>query len=243
MEVKFAICDDVKEVCTNLEDMLIEEFEVTGKKCVIDIFYTGEAFCKEFEPQKYEVVFLDIELTGMDGLEVSRYIREEEGDEYTQIVYISGKTEYMMQFFEYHPLYFLKKPFKKEQVEWLMEKYQKIVRQDDAYFYYKVKKEQRKIPLANILYFESQKRKIIIHTKQKLILFYGKLDEIEQIVSKYKFIRISKAFLVNYHYVQAFSNEYVTLSGNEPLKISRNYRKNVQEKQMQYMVGEKTWKA
>ena len=110
MDIKIAVCDDEVEICALLEMMLIDIFRDKGMSCEAESFYTGESLCKEFERRKYDLIFLDIEMDGKSGIDVGRFLRDELGNETVQIVYISAKTEYAMELFEFHPMNFLVKP-------------------------------------------------------------------------------------------------------------------------------------
>ena len=242
MEVKVAICDDEVEGCANLEEMLVKAFEATGRECETEIFYTGEAFCEKFEPKKYEIVFLDIEFSGMDGIEIGRFIRNKREDEYTQIVYISGKTQYAMELFQFHPLDFLEKPINLENIERLLGTYQKIEKQDDKIFQYCVKKSVYKIKLSEICYFESDKRKIRIHTPTENIEFYGKMDSVVKQVKNDRFIRIHQSYLVNYAYVKKIVRDSVEMLDGIILTISQNKYKEAMDQVMKIVEEEsKKW--
>ena len=113
MDIKIVVCDDEVEICALLEMMLIDIFRDKGMSCEVESFYTGESLCKEFERRKYDLIFLDIEMDGKSGIDVGRFLRDELGNETVQIVYISAKTEYAMELFEFHPMNFLVKPIER----------------------------------------------------------------------------------------------------------------------------------
>lgn len=115
---QIGICDDEKETCTVLENMLWQYGEKHGIKAEISVWYTGESLC-DFLTQGnlVDLLFLDIELISTDGIQVGNYIREELKNLETIIVYISSKSSYAMKLFEVQPLGFLIKPLKADQIE------------------------------------------------------------------------------------------------------------------------------
>lgn len=242
MEVKVAICDDVAEVGIQLEKMLKIAFEKYAKKCEIDVFFSGEEFCEQFHPRKYDIVFLDIEFPGMNGIEVGRFIRDEREDEYTQIVYISGKTRYAMELFQFHPLDFLEKPVDFKEVKHIVETYWKIVQQDQRQFFYQVKNERKRIPLTDILYFESNRKVILIHEVDGTVeSYYDTLEIVSEKIEGTQFLRIHKSFLVNFQHITSCKREYITLVNGEILAISQSKRKEVQEKYNSYILEVMGW--
>lgn len=108
---KIAVCDDEKE----LRDWMVGIIRRSGnglwQSCSMDQYSSGEALCKAMEAGAgYQLIFLDIELDAMDGVEAGRYIRTRLDDHAVQIVYISWKTGYAMSLFGNQPYDFLVKP-------------------------------------------------------------------------------------------------------------------------------------
>lgn len=114
MDIRIAICDDEPKICAVLENMLIDILETRGVYYEIEPFYSGENLCVEIQRQIFDLIFLDIELKKKSGLDVSNYIRNELGNESVQIAYISAKTGYAMDLFEFRPINFLN--IKREQI-------------------------------------------------------------------------------------------------------------------------------
>ena len=90
-------------------------------------------------------------------------IRDNLKNDATQIAYISGNKEYAIEIFEYDPLYFVHKPINKEKIEKVFERLiHRLHLQADA-FTYKTGHNIVKIPIKDIIYFESEDHQIIIH--------------------------------------------------------------------------------
>ena len=94
----------------------------------IDIWYQGESLCRFLRENKkiLDVLFLDIELLTTNGIEVGRFIREEQENMETAIVYISANSSYAMDLFRVQPTDFLIKPLDKIKVGNVMNRIQKI---------------------------------------------------------------------------------------------------------------------
>ena len=98
--IRIAVCEDEPVICSQIQELLEQTAEDLNAVCRIDSFYTGETLCEEIEHEGYDLIFLDIELPKMNGIDVARYIRETLGDEIMQIAYVSAKQEYAMELFE-----------------------------------------------------------------------------------------------------------------------------------------------
>ena len=112
-----AICDDNRQVCSEMETILLEYRKKTGVLLEVEVFYNGESFLKYQEKgNMVDLVYLDIEMEYGNGLEVGHQLRNVWKNYGIEIVYISGKEGYDRKLFEYQPLHFLTKPFSKEEM-------------------------------------------------------------------------------------------------------------------------------
>lgn len=231
--LRVAICDDEKTICTWLEDMVLEIGKGTNQEIETEVYYSGEELCNYlYEGNRYDLIFLDIELYKINGVEVGKIIREKLKDELTQIVYISGNESYAMKLFEIRPLNFLIKPFNKEKIEDVLLKALKLLHKENKFFEYKNNNITFSIFLKDILYFESHGRKVNIILNNEKKSFYGKLSTVEEQIHNQDFIMIHKSYLINLNHCIEYTYEYVKMSNEEILTISQNNRKSVREKLM-----------
>ena len=220
-----AICDDEGIVCSQIERYL-EDF-IQREAIKAEVFYTTERLYKMMAAgEHFDLIFLDIEFRLMNGVDLGNKIRNELGEERTQIVYISAKSEYALELFSVRPMNFLLKPLTYRSVMENVEKAMKLVSLNDAYFEFKFKSKNYRVPYGDIVYFESNDRKVLIHTKRDVKQKYGRLKEIERSVP-YNFIRIHQSYLVNKIFITLWTYEMVILNDEIELPISKAYRKKV----------------
>lgn len=229
-----AICDDEKALCSQFEEMLLRIGRESGEQLDIDVFFSGEELYK-FLNQKvqYDIIYLDIELEMMSGVEVGYKLRNELQNDITQIVYISGNESYAMELFQIRPLNFLIKPVTYERMKSVFETALRIVHKGSQCFEYQFKHAEYKVPIKDILYFESENRKINIITTEDVRTFYGTLDDVYEKVKQYNFLDIHKSYLVNYNYIVKFEYRQVTLSNKRVLPISQMNRKRIRALQLE----------
>ena len=222
--MRIAICDDeiniqqiiegyIKNICTNKKI----DFEV---KC----YSSGDELCENYQRDMYDIIFLDIEYEGKNGVEVGKYIREIIQDDIVQIAYISGNTEYALELFEYHPINFLIKPINEYDVEKVIDKYLRISGQKTEMFNFKIRKEDFKIPLSEIVYFSSRARKVTIHAKSDTYEFYDSLESIYSKIKGKNFLFVHKSFIINYRYIRRMGYKEVVLVDNTVIPISQSRR-------------------
>ncbi len=232
--LSIAICDDEKIICSQLENILDEIGKDIDQEIETEVYYSGEELCESFiSDNHYDLIFLDIELPQINGIEVGKKIRDELNNELTQIVYISCKESYAVELFDVRPLNFLVKPFSKEKLIAVMLTAVKLLDKENNFFEYKNSNVTFSVPVSDILYFESHGRKVNIVLSDETKSFYGKLSLVEEQITNRDFIMIHKSYLINFNHVTEYTYEYVKMSNGQVLTISQNNRKAVREKLMQ----------
>ena len=238
MYISVAVCDDYLPVCSKLEDILVSIFNELSIKYDIDIFDSGKTLCDEMRRTNYDIIFLDIQLPKMSGVDIGKYIREDLKNEVVQIAYISAKEDYAMELFDYRPINFLVKPISYEKIKKVIDKYLVISEQDNHIFTYKKGYEFFKVSISDILYFENNNRKVSIVTKENIDEFYDSMENIYAAVKANKFLFIHKSTIVNYRYIKKFGYEQVTMTDGRIFSISQSRRKSIREMHMKIKTGE-----
>lgn len=233
-----AICDNNRQVCSEIENILLQYKEEMGFLLEVEVFYNGESFLRHQKQGKiFDLLYLDIEMEQGNGLEVGHQLRNVWKNYAMEIVYISGKEGYDRQLFAYQPLHFLAKPFSRKQIIDVLELAVIRAKKNQEYYEYKKKSNIYRIPLNEILYFESIKREIKIVTDKETDTFYASLDEIEADLSSAQFVRIHRSYLINYNRISVVRYAEVEMSNQDVLPIS----KSKQQKFRKYQINEKRW--
>lgn len=230
--MRIALCDDDKNICNQLESMIETYLLNNGIRGHIDVFYSAQSL-QAFMKQEsiYDILFLDIEMEGMNGVELGHFLRDEMDNNQTEIIYISWEKSYAMDLFKIRPMDFIIKPLVEEDIYSVLDQAFKLIRRNDAYFTYSLKGEIRRIRIRDIIYFSSNGRKICIHAKNEKIEFYGKLDEVMQLLDLNVFWRIHKSCLINYVQTKKFEYTQVLMNDGSNLSISQKYRVDIRNRQ------------
>lgn len=225
--IKVAVCDDENVIAAQMESIILDLCFRENIPVDIDVFYNGESLEKEiWKGTKYDLIYLDIQMENGDGITTAQNVRKT--DENVLLIYVSGFDKYIMELFRLDVFAFIKKPIETEQFEnTFLEANRKICNQK-FYFPFHYKNQESKIPCIDIMYFESQARKISIHVKNGDVeIFNGKLSEVEEWVARGKipFLRIHQSYLVNYHHIKSRSKKEVTLIDGTKLPVSEDRQK------------------
>ena len=215
--IRIAIVDDEEIICTRVKRLLESYSRNKGILLEIDTYQNEKMFISDLKYEMhFDLLFLDIELSDLTGIQVGHWIREQLKNEWMQIVYISGKDGYDRQLFSVNCLDFLSKPISLSEISRVMDRFITLENRPGDVFIYQKNHVSKRIFVSKILYFESVNRKIVMITSTERIEFYDKLDEIEKSLPV-QFLRIHKSYLVNYQHIQQFQYEKVVMSNNELL--------------------------
>ena len=191
---------------------------------------SGEEFLPMMEQHfHYDIIFLDIEMPGMDGITVCRKIREIAPD--ALVVFISNKESLVFQTFEVQPFRFIRKSELDEMVHSLVDsilaelsrRQQKIIKIEDSggdIYSFDVRK---------ILYIEAQRKECAIVTEDGLTTMRSKLMTLEEELAGQDFIKIHRSFLVNLSSITKIQKDSVLLKNGHELPLSRNMREQVKQ--------------
>ncbi len=228
--LRIAVCDDNSIICLQIEGMLLEIGKNISEDIEVEVFFSGEELYHFLTEKNYfDILFLDIELHHLNGIELGKIIREEMNNETTQIVYISAKESYAMDLFQFRPLNFLIKPILQDKLEEVLKKALHLKIKNNQFFEYKSGITNYMVPFKDIIYFESDGRKVNIIIKNETKSYYGKLSDVEKQLYNQDFLFIHKSFLVNYDHVVEYQYDYVKMSDNKILSISQNNRRTIRD--------------
>lgn len=227
-----AMCDDELPFAEQLRSLVMAYAKKKRVELQAETFASAEELLEEIENGAgFEILFLDIEMRKMDGIELGKKLRERSYQ--TLIIYVSGYDQYMRQLFEAEPFRFLSKPLKQEELENVLDKaFERISRFHRELFTIRFGKNVVNLLCRDIVYLESNKRKVIVHTVRGEYEYYNKLDEAEEelLAISADFVRIHKAYLVNMEHVEAFQYEKLALRDGTILSISEAHRANVRSR-------------
>lgn len=227
--MRIVICDDDCRAGGEMETILMQYGKGMRVEMDISVFTSADTLSLYLRENSCDLIFLDIEMPGMNGVELGRYIRRELSDHITKIVYVSGKDCYDRQLFDVQPMLFIEKPVEKERVAEAVSLAMKLMREVDKAFVYTKGREQLRIAIKDIVYFECLNHEVRIVTVNGEDVCYSTLDKIVSQLENARFIPIHRSYLVNYDQVRNIRFDEFVMSDGSTLPVSRPRRKDVRE--------------
>lgn len=231
MSLSIAVCDDEKAVCDYIGGRvndLLAKWDIDGS---VVFFDDGEPLAALFEAGKarFDLILLDITMKGCDGLSAAKRIRAV--DKEVMIVFVTASAEYVFSGYEVRAFRYILKPELINGFESVFrECVTELTRADDAKFVFQSGSESTGIPVRDILYFESNKRIITLHTVSgEEFSFYGKLDAVGESLKKNDFVRCHQSYLINATKITSLSPSGAVLSDGTTVPVSKHRARETNE--------------
>lgn len=228
--LEIAVCDDDTLIAADIEKMLEKLSHIVAIKVEIDVFYDGSTLVDYIKKGKrYDIIYLDIEMRKQNGVEAARIIRRI--DKKVLIIYVTSHESFAKEVFEVSAFRFITKPIVPDVFQRYFLDAQNEILNHPQYFQYQYNKISYRIPIDEIMYFQSDRRVTYIITKKGNRKCYGKLNDIEKCLNEANtyFYRTHQSFLVNPKFVATYIYDSMELIDGTTLAISENRRKNVSE--------------
>lgn len=217
--LRIGICDDVSDARLALQSALERVLE-RRREAQFFAFSSGEGLLQWLERHagELDLVFLDIEMGQMDGMETAWRLRAADPD--LQLVFVTGYAEHVFDGYSVGALGYLLKPPKPEQIEDILNRAQAaLCRGMEHTFVCRNGDTHYRIPVSRILYFVSDRRKVICVTPEREYTFYSKLDQVAAEVDG--FVRLHQRYLARAAAVERVEGSEAVLADGTRLPISR----------------------
>lgn len=231
---KVAVVDNAERAREKMK-ALLQRFECEHDIAFATSFFSdGEAFIETYRPI-YDLIFLDIEMPGKDGMTAAREIRQI--DPIVTLVFVTRMGQYAVKGYEVRAMDFLVKPVSYSAFELRMERLLAHLRKrEDRSILISAKDGMRRIYVSELIYVEVIGHRILYHTVDGIFEANDSMKNVEAELEGCHFARCDNSFLVNMRYV-TWVGQKELLAGSETLKISRTRRKAFLEALMAYMGG------
>lgn len=225
--MRIAVVDDDPYIISQITCMLSSYWN--EKEYVQDDFVNGYEFIKSIHQYEYNIVFMDIEMNNIDGVEAIKQLREIDINESVYVIFVSSHVDNLHNLFRFHPFGFIKKPVLYEDIANILLSIENHIQKKQEYISIIVERKNVIVSLYDIVFIQSEKHKLSLFLNSGTVLdCYMKMDSLEKVIKSkvHYFLRIHTSYLVNKHYIELYKRESISLKGSE-LPISRKYRESV----------------
>lgn len=224
--MKIAICDDLPQFNRLLKEK-IESICAKNDWSLDAMIFSSPQAILATDLSTVQVVFLDIDMPGINGLEVAKAIRVK----YPSIVlvFVTAYIEYAPAGYRVEAFRYLLKQKLEDDLPLIMQEIQKKLHETSETIEIRNKEGTSTVAIDTVVYIEGTPSRMVlfhINSDKKPIEAFGKLIEYEKLLEQKGFLRVQKSFIVNMAEISKISNYQVTMRNGDVIKASeKNYKK------------------
>ncbi len=217
MKLRIAICDDAPRELESMEKSVSAWCMVRGHCCEIHTFPSAEAFLFAGEDTAWNILLLDVEMTGMSGIELAKRLRRVGCR--SEILFVTSHFEFAGEGYEVDALHYLIKPVSEEKLFEVLDKAAARLTAEPPSVIVTCEGETVRLCESEIYYAEAFLHYVVIHTKNADYRIKESLSAFAERLSA-DFYRIHRSYLVSLKHISRISRTSVTV-GQAELPLSR----------------------
>lgn len=212
--MNIAVVDDEKVIREHIKNLIEKQI----MDACLELYARGEELLAS--EKRFDIVFLDIQMDGMNGIETAKMLREKQGE--TVLIFVTGNREYVFDALDLYAFHYLLKPVDERKFREVLEKAAEEVERNKEKEWLFIKKRNLTIDQADILYIESKAKKVEIHTVRSkgIIEIYATMEELEGQLGE-KFYRCHRAYIVNMAHITEYDNDSITMINGDKIYLTK----------------------
>lgn len=221
--IKIAIVEDDGQQAEELRSYLTKYFSELHRPIEITSFDRADAFLASFGRQRYNMIFMDIEMPGTNGMDASKLLRQI--DEDVLLFFVTNLAQYALESYEVSAFDYIVKPVNYYNLALKMKRALRMLKNtEDATMMINAADGQHTVAVSEIRYVEVMGHSVTYHTtKGDLFVGYDSLKSIRSKLEPYDFALCDRSFLVNLKFVTGVNRENLYV-GSDVLKIAKSRR-------------------
>ena len=230
--INIAICDDEKYISDKIKKLVFDFFHRKNVEITVSQFGSGEELLRH--NKNIDILFLDIQMDGIDGMETARKMRSQNYKGY--LIFITVLKEMVFQSFEVQAYDYLVKPIEEECFEKTMERlFSAMQNAKDASLLVQKRYESNIIAFDDIVFCEIIDKKIYLHLKTEEVIDY--YDRIENLETKLdgRFFKCHRSYLINLSHLKSYKNGMAYMINDKQIPVSRLRSKEFSSVVLKYM--------
>lgn len=208
--LRAAICEDV----TSDAERIAEYVRASGFQSSISCFVSGEAFLESHPWKKFDIVFFDIYMDDISGIETARRLREYDKD--CMIIFTTTSREHALDAFRVDAVQYLIKPVEQQDISSLLKKLLDSLSQKKIETVpLNLRGTHCEIPVDNIRYVEAKNHNCLVHTTPDVLETGSsmKMSDFERLLLPPRFLNCHRAYIVNLSYVAEIDRDFEMQGG------------------------------
>lgn len=224
------ICDDEARILFDIAEKVKSELD----KAEIRMFSTGVKLLERLSEAKCDILLLDIDMPGLNGLEIAAKLGSL--PEKPLLIFVTSHDELVYDSLQFHPFGFVRKGYLEKELPKILADCVQEINCHEKHFCFHANNSEIKLPLDDILYFEAEGNYLKLFAKSGEYRFRDTITSVENALCDSGFVRVHKGFLLNQSAVKILSSDKAELIDGTLLPIGRSYGENAKKRLMRYML-------
>ncbi len=230
--LKIAVCDDEKKFLSVFLNSIKKLSGKNDENISVSAYLNVSQFLNDHEQSAFDVVFLDIEMPELGGFQCVECLRKFNQD--VIIIFVTNHENYVFQSFVFRPFRFLRKSHFDEELKEALESAEKFYYEKNRLYNISSEIGMMSVKLSDIMYFDVYSHSVCMHMKNEKILVKKSLQEVDNELSSFGFIRTHKSYLVNFRHIYSVKTDSILLDSSQELPMSKHRIKRVKEKMIHF---------
>lgn len=234
-----AVCDDEPMAARYIMASVTDRFQARNLPVTVDCYSNPAELERRLDSGTYyDVLFLDIDMPGLDGIELCKRFREHDGD--ALVVFVSNKEALVFQTFQVQPFRFVRKNHFSAEIDVLCRDLEnELARRGDKWLRFHADQENAvySINVRKLMYVEACGKYCRLYSTGKTHELKSRLKDLMTPLAEHDFIQIHRSYLVNPYYIYRIDTDTVLLDGGQELPLSRNRREAARDAFFCWSIG------
>lgn len=223
------ICENNKMTSRKYRELLINISQKHNIQIDIQCFQSGEALLDAVKKFTADIIYMDIYLEGMNGIETARQLQLYGYQ--ASLIFLTNSKKHVYEAFEVRPVkYLIKEKTTQEEFERVFLRAVELSMQKrKELLLCNVRDSNIAVPKIDIAYIKVSKRLITVYYKDTETRFNGNLEKLENQLQDHRFLRIHRSYIVNLLHITTFCSHHVVLRNGKELPVGITYANGVKQ--------------
>lgn len=239
MVYNIGICEDEKVHLQVIVNQVKKYMLESENDFEIHTYENGNEMLKNYRQQKFDILFLDIGMQGLSGIETAEIIRSKDKD--VVIIFITSYDNYALEAYRVEASMYLVKPLEYEDLKKTLDRVIKIINgnyknvSEKKYITVKTNTGGVKLDLGSIVYIDKVKNKLYYYTDAGIYESYDTIKNVMDSIDSEKFVMVNQGQVVNWERVKEVDNGIIIVD-NISLQVSRRNKENLRKKFLRELI-------
>ncbi len=236
--LKVAVCDDEPRAISVISASVESVFRTYGIEVLLETFTAPGELLDRMNGYSFDLIFLDISMPEMDGIELGKKITENRNT--AELVFVSSRTDRVFDTFSVHPFGFVRKTNFLDDIGEVIARFveSREAKTDDSRFaHFKDQQGMVAIDVTHVTYIECIRNTQVLHfdDSDREHKLYSRMETLEEELKRFDFLRVHKGYLVPCKFIRRFDSNAVILTTGEEIPVGRSRRQEAMDAYLAYI--------